>query len=462
MFPAEKKGEYEPYKIRVKRHENKVSNGNGNDNENKAPQPQEDVEMKDAGPAAQPQEKPAETGTVLGASQAAVKTEGTEGKTEETSEESKHQQEAAEEIFYEEDVTSDEGAVYPVQKGRIVDWPCFFALLMHIRNSLSPPLHTPVIVISQPVWSARDREAITQFVFEKFKTPGFCLMDSALATCYGYGVGTATVVDVGKEKVDVTAVTDFMVHEHGRGVALEGCGGDTLTDRLVELLGPKGFTREMCEQLKRSNITEILPSGTKLPAGTTTTAPQNPNPAASTSTGAAADGDAPSTDAPRGPGENTQTGGESGNADDEGVLDVAAIVTGDTNEFLAQREKEKAESAAASKKGAEQAQKQARLPNSKRETAPFQYEEFVPVKPENGTTDTAQRYARQTRDIEVGIERFLVATPKEQTGDRLSNGILEDIADQIHHTILSVPEASKRGELWDSLIVVGNGSKIKG
>src|ERR1700712_1297260 len=102
-----------------------------------------------------------------------------------------------------------------------------------------------------------------------------------------------------------------------------------MTDRLVELLGPKGFTREMCEQLKRSNITEIVPPGTPLP-GAAATARQGANPATAASTGA--DGN----DAgPRGPGEGTQTGTETNGDEDEGVLDVAAIVSGNTTEYLA-------------------------------------------------------------------------------------------------------------------------------
>ncbi|BDD63859.1 hypothetical protein MAP00_008718 [Monascus purpureus] len=449
MFPADKKGEYEPYKIRERGREVKVSNGD------KAPQ--EDVEMKDVQTATQEGTTNTATGNEPEKPQESEETNA-ETTGDANGEANGEPKEETVEIFYEEDVMSDEGAVYPIQNGRVVDWPCFFALLMHIRNTLSPPLHTPVIIISQPVWSTRDREAITQFVFEKFKTPGFCLMDSALAACYGYGTATATVVDVGKDKADVTAVTDFMVNEHGRGIALEGCGGDAMTDKLVELLGPKGFTREMCEQLKRSNITEILPSGTPLPG--LPEAPQASNPAASASTGTSA-GKAPNTDVPRGPGDNTQTGPEGGNAeDDEGVLNVAAIVTGNTSEYLAKKDKEKAEKAA-SKKG-DQTQKQARLPNSKKETASFQFEEFVQLEPEKESGNASKRFIRQKRDIAVGVERFLAATPKQQVGDRLSNGILEDIADQIHHTILAVPDATKRSELWDSLIVLGNGSKIKG
>lgn len=451
MFPAEKKGEYEPYKVRERRHEVKASNG--------VHAPKEDVEMKDVEPPAQDAPQNTET---------AEKPEGSEGegavRSEGEGEEGEPpRQDTVEEVYYEEDVSSDEGAISPLQNGRIVDWPCFFALITHIYNTLSPPFHTPVMIIAEPVWTARDREAITQFVFEKFKTPAFSLMDSALAVCYGYGASTATVVDVGKGKVDVTAVTDFLVNEHGRGIALEGCGGDYMTCRLLELLGSKGFTWEMCEQLKRSNITEILPPGVPLP-GAAATARQGANPTASVSTGGP-DGSSSGENVPGGPGDGTQTGIDGGNGeteDDEGLLDVAAIVSGNTSEYLAQREKEQADKSTSKKASADQNVKATRLPNSKREKASFQFEEFVPLQPGGGTGNATGRFVRRTRDIEIGAERFLSCTPQSQTGDRLSSGILEDIATQIHHTILAVPDATKRSELWDSLIVVGNGSKIKG
>lgn len=249
--------------------------------------------------------------------------------------------------------------------------------------------------------------------------------------------------------MDVTAVTDFGVNEHGRGIALKGCGGDAMTDRLLELLGPRGFTREMCEQLKRSNITEIVPPGTPLP-GAAATARQGVNPATAATTGA--DGN---DSAPRGPGDGTQTGPENGIEDEEGVLDVAAIVSGNTTEYLASMEKDKS-----GKKGGA-ADPKSKLPNNKKEKATFQFEEFVPMEEESEASGS-KRYMRHSREIEIGVERFLLATPSQQAADRLSSGILEDIATQIHHTILAVPDATKRSELWDSLIIVGCGSKVRG
>ena len=460
MFPAEKKGEWEPLKVR-ERKVTKTVTTNGT-----AEQTGGDVSMGDVN----------------------------------TNPELKTEQHEEEETLYEEDPTTEEGAVWPIQDGRVVDWSCFFALLTHVHNTLSPTLHTPVLVVTQPAWTSRDHETLTQFFFEKFKTPAFCIMDAALAACYAFATGTATVVDVGYTKCDVTAVNDFIITEDGRATGMTGCGGDAMTQRLYDLLNAKGFSKDMCEQLKKNSICEILPAGTELPGENQR--PQVTNPAAAASTGAMGSGDGQ----PRGPGVDTEVGDEDqdrsmkeGEADD-GVLDVASIVaSGKTSEFLARKEKEKQEKAAAKKAAGEvaAAAKQARLPNSKRLKASFQYTErrnpdelnangkraaeieansepkrqktpelvtptsaTAPVAPDHFDTAASarkeeRRRHRETfirRDIEVGLERLQAA----------SGGILDTIADAIHRSILSVPDHHKRAELWDSLIILGNGSKVKG
>lgn len=265
--------------------------------------------------------------------------------------------------------------------------PAFFAFLHHIYVTLSPTLHTPVMLIAQPAWTAKNHEDITSFIFEKFKTPALCIMDSALATSYAYGIANATIVDVGFEKVDVTAITDFQIT--GRG-AVPNSGGEAMTQRLKTLLQSKNFTREMAEQLKKSPICEILPPGTALP-GTENTEPEVSNPAAAATTGATSSG--PSvriTEAPRDvevPDDDQN--GEEKLIDDDGVLDIASIVTsGKEKEIIAKMEKEKAKATA--KKAAKDAKdaaeaaaaKPARLPNSKRPRNIFHYEETIQDAPD--------------------------------------------------------------------------------
>ncbi len=443
MFPAEKKGEWEPLKIRTVRR----------------PSQQQ---------------------------------EATNGETKENGDtETKSESQNGDSVTYEEDPASDEGAVWPIKEGRVVNWSCFFALMSYVHNCLSPPFHTPILLISEPCWTSQDHEKLTQFFFEKFKMPAFAIMDAALATCYAYGIQNATIVDVGFEKADITAVSDFVVHHIGRLMGMRGCGGEALTQRLLKLLGPKGFSREMCEQLKRSNICEVLPQGTDLPSSDT----GNNAAAASSAVTDGPDSRKTSIISNQDMGELGQKGEENG-----GVLDVAKLVaSGNMEEYLAKKERDKTERAASKKKGfetKEAAPKPVKLPNSKKERNTFMYEDHALLgalkdmnlnsvkmakahaaldegpqgrakSPEaNETATTAgldgevtspvqtskQQQGSIRREIEVGPERFQAAT----------GGLLERLADAIHRTITSVEEVRQRSELWDSLVIVGNGSKVKG
>ncbi|KAK4956490.1 Actin-like protein arp9 [Elasticomyces elasticus] len=414
------------------------------------------------------------------------------------------------EAEWEEDRISEEGAIWPIRSGKIVDWQCFYALMTHVYNTINPPFHTPIVLIADPVWTTKEHEKVTQFFFEKFKVPAFTMVDAAMAASYAYGTMTATIVDVGLNKADVTCISDSVLHDIGRSVAVPGCGGDAMTDRLMELLtSKKGFTREVCEQLKKTSICEILPGDTDLPNSDATSSDVPSNPAAAASTGA--DGHAPGQrkqsmagELPRGPGPNTQVGEEKKLEDEEGVLDIASIVTGgNMTEYLAQKEREKQERLAArqqQKKGSDAqllaATKPAKLPNHKRARNTFVYEDFAlhdamkkagmssqnmadmqsamgdgsnklpepqsavsdkpadgGLFPQDGATLAAGSGFR--REIEVGIERFQAA----------SGGLLERLADAIHRTVQACPDVggiSRRSDLWDSLIIVGNGSKVNG
>jgi actin-related protein 9 len=450
MFPAEKAGEFEPYKIR-----------------RKSEKPAEPAaETKDD---AQEDQKPVLDGE-------------------------------DDEVIWEEDRISEEGAIWPIQDGRIVDWPCFFALITHVYNTLNPPFHTAILLVTQPAWTPREHEKLAQFFFEKFKTPAFGLLDAALATTWAYGVHTATVVDVGKNKADVTAVSEFIPQTQGRVISLPGCGGEAFTSGLLSKLKAKGFNRDMCEQLKRSQICEILPPGTPLPGtGASKEKDVVSNPAAAASTGAISSGPAGAAtigSVPRGPGADTEVGEDTANDENEGVLDVASIVAGGKmTEYLAKKEKEKQEKALAKKKGApapDAANRQTRLPNARREKASFLYvdhaledtlknmnlgtqgladarsalnevtnkqaqehgengEQRSGIEA-NGTSEGGSKTDAIRREIEVGTERFQAD----------NEGTLEKIAAAVYRTISAVDEVQKRSDLWDNLIICGNGSRLRG
>ncbi|KAJ6444482.1 chromatin remodeling complex subunit (Arp9) [Purpureocillium lavendulum] len=283
-----------------------------------------------------------------------------------------------------EDVDSDEGAVFPIEGGRIVNMDAFLAFLDHVHSMLTTTYHnTPIMLMASPQWTRPDCEAIAQYIFEKTRTPALCMIHSGLATQYGLKWPNMTVVDIGYEKVDVTAIHDGRVVNEMNLGSPNGdrliSGGEVFTQSLVKLLQGKGFGRDMAEQLKKSTICEVLPYAptekdlVELPVEATSGAPPSSAPTAS----APVPNEAPKPAADYGGDEDEST---DKNGDEDGVLDVAAIVTsGQTKEFLAKKEKEKGKPGR-KPKGAEGDSgpvKPARLPNAKRTHNTFFYEEVV-------------------------------------------------------------------------------------
>ncbi|KAK4240352.1 actin-like protein ARP9 [Achaetomium macrosporum] len=416
---------------------------------------------------------------------------------------------------YVEDTDSAEGAVYPIQAGRIANMEAFLAFLEHVHSQLTTTYHnTPIMLVASPQWTRPDCEAIARYVFEKTKTPALCLIHSGIATQYGLKWPNMTVVDVGFEKVDVTCIYDGKVVSHKDvGAAAEGeeiSGGEVFTRRLAKLMEGQGFDYDMAEQLKKSPICEVLPY-----------APDRPELAEfPAETGAAAaPGAAPAAEGPKivepaksyAPvvdDDDAAGVGDTKEIEEDGVLDVANIVaSGQTREFLAKKEKEKAAKAGRKgkdKEGADAGAKPVRLPNSKRARNVFHYEELVtedvpvaaPAKDDGGRdttmadaapaegsapssgdapktesaeqqpqpsneaqpSDTAQpatteRIARRVRrDIEVGLERF-------QFADRQA---IDRIVTAIYRAIQEIEDMYMRPGCWENIVFVGNGARIRG
>ncbi|KAI5843585.1 actin-domain-containing protein [Tricharina praecox] len=387
--------------------------------------------------------------------------------------------------IYVEDEGDEEGAVWCMKEGRVIDWGCFFALLTYVHEMVNPTFHTPILLVHPPEFTLEDKQLLTQFMFEKLKTPGFALMDSAVTSLWAYGLATSTIIDVGFEKTDVTPVVDFLIQRRARKTVY-GCGGETMTKHLCSLL--PDMKPEHVEALKKSPICEILPLGTPIPGckdGETSLGIRMPHIAITKST-------VDETDALV--------------SEEDGTVNVAAIVaSGKTHEFLAKREQ------------ALQGEAERKLPNRDREVSTFwvmdkklpgeEDETLAPSAsalssptttkaPELPSPTTAaavpeppqpsaasdsdevdpeaekrfqetSKQAQETRaraegvvlrsdeiwrELSVGHQRFRAA----------ECGILSRIADAVYDSISRVEEVSKRADLWDSLIIVGNGAKLRG
>ncbi|EEY18266.1 conserved hypothetical protein [Verticillium alfalfae VaMs.102] len=305
---------------------------------------------------------------------------------------------AEDEYEWVEDTDSDEGAVYPIVAGRIVNMNAFLAFLDHVHGLLTTTYHnTPIVLMVSPQWARPHTEMIARYIFENTRTPALCMIHSGLATTYGVRWTNATVVDIGFEKVDVSCIYEGRVVAHRmlgnfnpeRIIA----GGEAFTRKLQSLLKDKGFTYDMAEQLKKSPIAEALPYNPEaearmdLPTASTVGVAAN---AVVGDAAAAAIPDAPKID----PSKPVVEGGVDDDAaaatttgDNDGVLDITSIVTsGQTREFLAKKEKEKTTTGPGKgRKGKAQEAETARLtrlPNSKRTHNIFHYEEVIQEGPQ--------------------------------------------------------------------------------
>lgn len=295
---------------------------------------------------------------------------------------------------HEEDTDEEEGAIYPIVQGRIVNTEALLAVLAHIENLVDAPMHTPVLVVCDPAWSSEHKELITKFYFENKQRPGVTFLLSSLAVLAGYDVTEGCVIDIGYEKTTISSVVGFYPVEESMFYA-NRTGGQRVNEALIEsrqialdagkIKGPE-FTDAMAEQLKKQPyICEVLQRDIPLPTELAGDGDVATNPAAVVSAGTEGE-KAPTVTAtaasiPRIPAIDAQTAGEAEENDNEGVLDVASIVaSGKASEILAKREQEKSDKVprGGNKKSAPaESAKPIRLTNAQKIKVPFRYTERV-------------------------------------------------------------------------------------
>ncbi|KAK5998467.1 Actin-like ARP9-like protein [Cladobotryum mycophilum] len=432
-----------------------------------------------------------------------------------------------------EDVDEDKGAVWPIEGGRIVQMEPFLAFLDHVHGMLTTTYHnTPIMLMASPQWTRPDCETIARYIFEKTKTPALCMIHSGLATQYGLKWPNMTVIDIGYEKVDVTAIHDGRVVNHldlgspqpGRHIS----GGEVFTRKLQKLLESKGFSRDMAEQLKKSTICEVLPYApteknlVELPVETAAPPGQ--------ATVVVASAPVVAQDIPKinEPPKLVDNGLDEPDipVDEDGVLDVATIVTtGQTKEFLAKKEKEKEKGKPGRKpkdKEAEQA-KPVRLPNSKKVRNTFFYEEVIqeevprapkengavaaPAVPVEATDKPANEAGGESKtdgaappaadgaapvpaaeeskpaepsvnapQTEIKTEAPASNEPPEFRPKRIRRDIevglerftfadreeIDRIVSTIYRAVQGIEDMYMRPACWENLVFVGNGARLRG
>ena len=295
--------------------------------------------------------------------------------------------------------------------GEVRDWAALIALWSHILYSLAGGSqeepgdrlsHHPVLLVVPEQWSRADRERATRIFFELFKVSAFMTLHASMAALFACNAVTGTVIDVGHDKTDIVAILESVPTS---AVTLP-FGGRQLTQELLECwqsspprlagtLEPVDVglasNFDVAEAVKRSHVAEMIPDKATSRDGML----------------------------------DFQTAAD-GPQEDEGVLDIAAVVTkGNTKEYLSKLAAEKAQRAV---------QGQAEVPNAERETNTIKLAEGGP-------------------EIVVGPERLTLGT--QFVAGPLSDAIYDCID-------ASVIDLARRRELWENVVLVGNGAKLRG
>ncbi|ODQ63705.1 actin-like ATPase domain-containing protein [Nadsonia fulvescens var. elongata DSM 6958] len=202
----------------------------------------------------------------------------------------------------------ESNVIYPLKAGKIVNLPAFLYLLKMIHKTVSQTIlpnavsNIAVLLVSSSQWSRLQTETITQFIFENIQVPAFTIIPEALAGAFAYGLQDLCVVDIGKDKTEITPILDFSVADHARLVVNKG--SSSINAQLQEKL--PHLEAYQIEDLKKSDIFEILSEDARKSSWFAL----------------------------------NETGAPEG--EEEGVIDVAAIVaSGRVREALAEKEKEK-------------------------------------------------------------------------------------------------------------------------
>lgn len=300
--------------------------------------------------------------------------------------------------------------IYPLVSGCIVDLSALTAFLQNLIQTLTnevliPETKTsdiPVVIIAPPQWSASDKDNVTKVFMEQFLRPAFMIIDSAAASLYACNSMTGLVIDVGHEKTDITSIIDSLPITNARiSVPL---GGRHLTEHLLAML-------QNDRPLDQGTQLPLEPHQIDLDLAEAIKRSQICETQIDSKTTNVMAFQADPASLP--------------NESDEGVLDIAAVVaSGQTREYLAKVQ--------AQKSGA------------------------------NGTTPELVPNNQLTHNtVTIGTQTLVVGQDRFKVADKL----LEDtqLTDAIWNSIMNhAIEPARRHELWENIVIVGGGSKIKG
>lgn len=295
----------------------------------------------------------------------------------------------------------------PVVCGHVSNWEALAAFFEHLLFVLAKEepgtkdSEFPVILIVPPQWSLMDKDRATKMFIEQLSRPAFMIVETAAASLYACNAMTGLVVDVGHEKTDVTSIVDSV--STPSSCITVPIGGRHLSESFrTMLLDDRPLDQTSQLAIEAEQITVDLAEAIKR----------------SEISEIRLDSKSASNMA-------FQADPVQGSESADGVLDIAAVVaSGKTREYLARVQAEKD----GVNGGAQDVVPNAQL--------------------------THNTVNVDGRILVVGRDRFRI-------GDMLLEGT--ELSDAIYNAIMNPTiDPARRRELWENIVVVGGGSRVKG
>lgn len=136
---------------------------------------------------------------------------------------------------------------FPIEKGNIVDWPMFEALIDYCFYSLRiDPTTINVLYTIDANLPRETRKNLFKIFLEKHQISGFYPVPSALLTMYSGGFSTGLVVDIGAAFIRITPIFEGYILKHA--IKYLDLGGSVLDHFMKKLVSKLGFNAETSAQ----------------------------------------------------------------------------------------------------------------------------------------------------------------------------------------------------------------------
>nr|ABO26621.1 actin [Haliotis discus discus] len=130
---------------------------------------------------------------------------------------------------------------YPIHNGIVTNWDDMERIWNHVyfRELRAHPMDQPVLMTEPPLNPKRNREKMTEILFEKFSVPGFYVSIQAVLSLYASGRGSGILLDCGDGVTHTVPIYEGYALPHA--IRRMNLAGHHITSYLRRILHERGY-----------------------------------------------------------------------------------------------------------------------------------------------------------------------------------------------------------------------------